>query len=269
MRRPLPPVVLVLAGHDPTGGAGLIADSQSITACGGWAVTIPTALTIQNCQDVVRVVPTDAQLMGQMVDEIASMPVAAIKLGLISHEATLKAVVAIIRRFPGVPVVADPVLKAGGGAELSTPELRRQYREQLLPMVDILTPNRAELAMLTPESPPSDDDTARAVALLSLGCQAVLVSATDDPLPGNDHQVLLTLHSPDNTRQWHWPRLPESFHGSGCTLSSAIAARLAVGERLLTACEQAQHFTWHSLSQGYQPTGGQCLPNRSPRTSRF
>lgn len=269
MPQPLPPVVLVLAGHDPTGGAGLIADSQSISACGGWAVTIPTALTVQSCQDVVRVMPTDAQLMGQMVDEIASMPVAAIKLGLISHEATLEAAVAIIRRFPGVPVVADPVLKAGGGAELSTPELRQQYREQLLPMVDILTPNRAELAMLTPECPPSDDDTARAVALLSLGCQAVLVSATDDPLPGNDHQVLLTLHSPDNTRQWQWPRLPESFHGSGCTLSSAIAARLAVGERLLTACEQAQHFTWHSLSQGYQPTSGQCLPNRSPHTSRF
>ncbi|KPQ26771.1 MAG: hydroxymethylpyrimidine/phosphomethylpyrimidine kinase [Halomonas sp. HL-93] len=232
-------------------------------------MTIPTALTVQNCHNVVRVVPTDAHLMGQMADEIATMPIAAIKLGLISNEATLNAAITIIRRFPGVPVVADPVLKAGGGAELSTLELRQQYRERLLPLVDILTPNRAELAMLTPESQAADDDTARAVALLSLGCQAVLVSATDDPLPGNDQQVLLTLHSPDNTRQWQWPRLPEQFHGSGCTLASAIAARLAVGERLLTACEQAQHYTWQSLSQGYEPTSGQFLPNRSPRASRF
>ncbi|SDM88230.1 bifunctional hydroxymethylpyrimidine kinase/phosphomethylpyrimidine kinase [Vreelandella arcis] len=269
MRQPLPPVVLVLAGHDPTGGAGLIADSESIAACGGWAVTIPTAFTIQNCHNVVRVVPTDAALMGQMVDEIAMMPVAAIKLGLISSASTLQAAIAIIRRFPGVPVVADPVLKAGGGTELSTPELRQQYRDQLLAHVDILTPNRAELAMLTPECQTTDDDTARAVALLSLGCQAVLVSATDDPLPGTDDQVQLTLHSPDNTRQWQWPRLPEQFHGSGCTLSSAIAARLAVGERLLTACEQAQHYTWQSLSHGYQPASGQCLPNRTPRASRF
>lgn len=269
MRQPLPPVVLVLAGHDPTGGAGLIADSESIAACGGWAVTVPTALTIQNCHDVVRVVPTDTHLINQMVDEIANLPVAAIKLGLISSEATLEVVISIIRRFPGVPVVADPVLKAGGGAELSTPELRQEYIARLLPLVDILTPNRAELAALTPECQATDDDTARAVVLLSLGCQAVLVSATDDPLPGNDDQVLLTLHSPDNTRQWLWPRLPEQFHGSGCTLASSIAARLAVGERLLTACEQAQHYTWQSLSQGYETPSGQYLPNRTPRASRF
>ena len=152
---------------------------------------------------------------------------------------------------------------------LCTAALQTLYRDRLLPLVDILTPNRFELAALTPEILESHDDTARAVSLLSQGCQAVLVTATDDPLPGSAEQVVHTLHSPDTTRQWQWPRLPDVFHGSGCTLASALAARLAVGERLPTACEQAQHFTWESLSHGYQPPSGQCLPNRLPRPVRF
>ncbi|MGQ7262858.1 bifunctional hydroxymethylpyrimidine kinase/phosphomethylpyrimidine kinase [Vreelandella sp. V005] len=269
MRQPLPPVVLVLAGHDPTGGAGLVADSESIAACGGWAVTIPTALTVQNCHNVARVIPADASAMRQMAEAISEMQVAAIKIGLLADEATLRAAEQIIRRFPGIPVVADPVFKAGGGTELSTPALRQLFIDRLLPLVDILTPNRAELAQLTPDIEAPFDDTARAVALMSQGCQAILVTATDEPLPGNDHHVVHTLHSPDTTRQWQWPRLPELFHGSGCTLAAAIAARLAVGERLSTACEQAQHFTWQSLSQGFQPPSGQCLPNRFSRAVRF
>lgn len=269
MRQPLPPVVLVLAGHDPTGGAGLMADSEAIAACGGWAVTIPTALTVQNCHDVMRILPADPGAMRQMAEALGDMQIAAIKLGLLADEPTLRAAEQIIRRFPGIPVVADPVVKAGGGAELSTPALHKLYVNRLLPLVDILTPNRFELAALVPEITSPFDDTARAVALLSQGCQAILVTATDDPLPGNTQQVVHTLHSPDTTRQWQWPRLPEKFHGSGCTLASAVAARLAVGERLPTACEQAQHFTWESLSQGYQPPSGQCLPNRLPYPARF
>ncbi|MGA4494614.1 bifunctional hydroxymethylpyrimidine kinase/phosphomethylpyrimidine kinase [Vreelandella venusta] len=269
MRRPLPPVVLVLAGHDPTGGAGLVADSEAIAACGGWAVTIPTALTVQNCHNVIHTLPAEPAAMRQMAEALGDMQIAAIKLGLLADEATLRAAEQIIRRFPGIPVVADPVLKAGGGAKLSTPSLQQLYIGRLLPLVDIVTPNRFELAALTPEITDPLDDTARAVALLAQGCQGVLVTATDDPLPGNTQQVVHTLHSPDTTRQWQWSRLPEVFHGSGCTLASALAARLAVGERLPTACEQAQHFTWESLSHGYQPPSGQCLPKRLPRPVRF
>ncbi|MEA2119157.1 hydroxymethylpyrimidine/phosphomethylpyrimidine kinase [Halovibrio sp. HP20-50] len=269
MRRPLPPVVLVLAGHDPTGGAGLIADSEAIAACGGWAVTIPTALTVQNCHNVTRVIPSDPNAMRQMAEVLSEMQVAAIKIGLLADEATLRATEQIIRRFPGIPVVADPVFSAGGGTELSTAQLRQLYVDRLLPLVDILTPNRSELGQLTPTLMSPFDDTARAVALMSQGCQAILVTTTDEPLTNNDQQVVHTLHSPDTTRQWQWPRLPEQFHGSGCTLASAIAARLAVGERLLTACEQAQHFTWQSLSQGFQPSSGQCLPNRVTHAFRF
>jgi hydroxymethylpyrimidine/phosphomethylpyrimidine kinase len=263
MAQPLPPAVCVLAGHDPTGGAGVIADSEAIAASGGWALTVPTALTVQNLHDVHRVIPTAPEAILAMVEALGELPVAAIKIGLIADMPTLLAVENVVRRFPGIPVVADPVIKAGGGTDLSTPGLCRAYAQRLLPLVDILTPNRYELAQLTPEIEACDDDTARAVALMSQGCPAILVTATDDTRPGSDQQQIThTLHTPDTTRQWHWPRLAGQFHGSGCTLASSLAARLAVGERLLTACEQAQHFTWESLSHGYHQGSGQALPQR-------
>ncbi len=92
-----------------------MADSEAVAACGGWAVTIPTALTVQNCHNVSRVMPADPGSMRQMAEAVSDMQIAAIKLGLLADEATLRAAEQIIRRFPGVPVVADPVLKAGGG----------------------------------------------------------------------------------------------------------------------------------------------------------
>lgn len=254
------PVVLVLSGHDPTGGAGLVADAEAVGTCGGWPLTVPTALTAQSCHDVRAVMPCRGDDMRAMVDALVEFEVAAIKVGLIASLESLDAVVDIVRRYPGVPLVVDPVLQAGGGKELSTLELRDAFRERLLPLVDVLTPNRLELARL---SVGGDNDTDRAVALLSLGCQAVLVTGTD--ASGDEtlsDPVVHTLHTPDNGRQWHWPRLADNFHGSGCTLAAALAARLAAGESLAQACEQAQEFTWQSLKHGWRPGSGQALPRR-------
>lgn len=255
------PVVLVLAGHDPTGGAGLVADAEAIAACGGWALTIPTALTVQNCRDVSSVLPCDPDAMRAMAGALDGFEIAAIKVGLVADSATLDAVTDIVKRFSGVPLVVDPVLKAGGGRELSTAELVDAFRERLLPLVDILTPNRLELSRLANGA--TDDDTERAVELMSLGCQAVLVTGTDDPsgrVPPD--RVEHTLHAPDVSRQWTWPRLEGGYHGSGCTLAAALAARLAAGESLVVACEQAQAFTWQALAHGWRPGAGQALPRR-------
>lgn len=254
------PTVLVLAGHDPTGGAGLVADAEAVAACGSWAVTVPTALTVQSCRDVRRVVPSDPDLMRAAAEALDEFEIAAIKVGLVADLATLDAITDIVRRFPGVPLVVDPVLKAGGGRELSTVELVDGFRERLLPLVDILTPNRTELARLS--SLPGED-TERAVELMSLGCQAVLVTGTDSPAAGTPaDRVAHTLHTPDQSRQWSWPRLEGRFHGSGCTLASALAARLAAGESLVAACEQAQAFTWEALAHGWRPGEAQSLPRR-------
>lgn len=255
------PVVLVLAGHDPTGGAGLVADAEAVAACGGWALTLPTALTVQDCRDVRAVQPVAAATLLEMAAALESFEIAAIKVGLIPDHRVLTAVVEILRRRPGVPVVADPVLQAGGGAELSTSALVEAYREQLLPLVDILTPNRRELARLA--EGPQANDAQRAVSLMRLGCQSLLVTGTDDPemLVAPD-TVRHTLHAPHGDRQWSWPRLDGEFHGSGCTLAAALAARLARGESLVSACEQAQAFTWQALAHGWQPGQQQSLPRR-------
>lgn len=263
MPRSVPPMVLVLAGHDPSGGAGIIADSEAIKASGGWALTVPTALTVQDCHNVQEVMPVNAHSVIAMVTALETLPIAAIKLGLIADTRMLETVEQVLRRFPGIPVVADPVLKAGGGAELSTAGLSQVYVDKLMALIDVLTPNREELARLTPDVTSSAHDTERVVTLMEQGCGAVLVTATDTPFPDSDpHKVVHTLHTPDTTRQWQWPRLSGHFHGSGCTLASSLATRLAVGERLLTACEQAQHFTWQSLLHGYHPDHGQALPDR-------
>ncbi|MBE0488968.1 MAG: hydroxymethylpyrimidine/phosphomethylpyrimidine kinase [Halomonas sp.] len=254
------PVVLVLAGHDPTGGAGLVADAEAIAACGGWALTIPTALTVQDCRDVQAVVPCDPHAMRASAAALDDFEIAAIKVGLVADLTTLDAVTDIIRRFPGVPLVVDPVLRAGGGQELSTAELVDAFRDRLLPLVDLLTPNREELARLSAEA---GEDTERAVELMTLGCQAVLVTGTDAPTAATPvDRVAHTLHTPYQSRQWSWPRLPGRYHGSGCTLASALAARLAAGESLVVACEQAQAFTWQALAHAWQPGNGQALPRR-------
>ncbi|WP_069384765.1 bifunctional hydroxymethylpyrimidine kinase/phosphomethylpyrimidine kinase [Halomonas caseinilytica] len=255
------PVVLVLGGHDPTGGAGLVADAEAIAACGGWALTIPTAMTVQNCRDVSAVHPVRAELVKAMAAELVDIEIAAIKIGLVADMATLDAVVEIVRQRPGVPVVADPVLKAGGGRELSTEALVAAYRSRVLPLVDILTPNHLELSRLAEGD--DQDETQQAVSLMRLGCQAVLVTGTEAP-EGREatESVVHTLHTPDGDRQWEWSRLDGVFHGSGCTLASALAARLALGESLASACEQAQNFTWNALANGWQPGQDQCLPRR-------
>lgn len=255
------PAVLVLAGHDATGGAGLVADAEAIAACGGWPLTVPTSLTVQTTRDVRRVTPASPDMMRETVQALVEdFEIAAIKLGLIADIATLEVILEVLRRLPGVPVVCDPVLRAGGGSELAATALPEALRERLLPGVDLLTPNRQELERLAPQA---DDDTARATELLSRGCQAVLITGTDQPAAGSDPAcVTHTLHTPELTRQWHWPRLPGAYHGSGCTLAAAAAARLAAGERLVAACEQAQRFTWESLRHGWRPAAGQHLPRR-------
>lgn len=255
------PVVLVLAGHDPTGGAGLVADAEAIAACGGWPLTVPTSLTVQTTHDVLRVMPCPADAVRDAVWPLLDeFEVAAIKVGLIADEPTLEAIEDIARACPGVPLVVDPVLRAGGGSALSDAALIDEMRRRLLPLTDLLTPNRQELAQLAGVD---GDDTRQAVELLALGCQALLITGTDQPAPGSaDDRVVHTLHTPDTSRQWQWPRLPGRYHGSGCTLASALAARLAAGERLVAACEQAQRYTWQSLRHGWQPGSGQALPRR-------
>ncbi|MEO1750513.1 hydroxymethylpyrimidine/phosphomethylpyrimidine kinase [Thiofaba sp. EF100] len=252
-----PPVVLVFAGLDPTGGAGLSADIEAIISQGCHAAPIATALTVQDTRDVIRVGQVDALLVVEQARALLEdMPVAAIKLGMLGSAAMVEAIHTILRDYPQIPVVLDPVLRAGGGTELADEELIDAMRELLIPQATILTPNSEEARRLAPDA---DNLHACALSLLEQGSEYVLITGTHEPTPEVEN-LLFGGHRLLET--FSWPRLAESFHGSGCTLASAIAGLLAQGHEPMTAIHQAQDYTWQALEQAYRLGRGQMIPNR-------
>ncbi|ART63274.1 bifunctional hydroxymethylpyrimidine kinase/phosphomethylpyrimidine kinase [Kushneria marisflavi] len=257
------PCVLVLAGHDPTGGAGLIADAEAIRAMGGWALTVPTALTCQTTVNVQSVTPRPGEeILATARALLEDCDIHAIKVGLIADLSALEAVVELCRTWSHLPVIIDPVLKAGGGRELSGQALRAAFVERLLPLADLVTPNLDELARLTDRALADQDTAGQAGQMLATGAGAVLATGTDVADAQRKPHVTHRLYTPEGFQTWSWPRLPGSYHGSGCTLASATAALLARGETLDNACQRAQQFTWQSLERALTPGRGQYLPDR-------
>ena len=257
------PCVLVLAGHDPTGGAGLIADAEAIRAMGGWALTVPTALTCQTTVNVHTVMPRPGEeILATARAVLKDCDIHAIKIGLIAGPSALEAAVELCRMLSPLPIIIDPVLKAGGGRELSSELLRAAFVERLLPLADLVTPNLEELARLTGSALEDQDTAGQAGKMLATGAGAVLATGTDVADALHQPHVTHRLYTPEGIRTWSWPRLPGSYHGSGCTLASAVAALVARGETLENACEKAQQFTWQSLERALTPGRGQHLPDR-------
>jgi hydroxymethylpyrimidine/phosphomethylpyrimidine kinase len=252
-----PPTVLIIAGNDPSGGAGLSADIQAVTALGAHPAPVVSALTVQDTMDVRQVEVISPQLViAQAKAVLEDQPVAAIKLGLLGSVAVGEAVAQLLHQWSGIPLVVDPVLVASGGGALAEADLIRIYLEQLLPLAGLATPNAAESRRLVPSA---TDAAGRAAALLDAGCRHVLLKGADEVTP----DVRNTLFSADgNHEEFIWPRLPGSYHGSGCTLASAIAALLAHGKSMHDAVAEAQRFTWDALQQGWRPGKGQTIPGR-------
>lgn len=258
---PSRPVVLCLGGHDPVGGAGIQADIETVAALGGHAATAITCLTVQDSRDVHRLTPVAPDLLRAQAEAVlGDMAVAAVKIGLIGDAALVPAIAALLRRHPELPVVLDPVLAAGGGAELATDDLLRAIRDDLLPLTTLATPNLAEARRLSGH----DDADDCATALLAAGCGAVLLTGADSA--GDAPEVINRLYRTGLAEErWHWQRLPHSYHGSGCTLASACACLLGHGRELADAAAEAQRFTDSALRAGWRPGKGQHLPwRRSP-----
>ncbi|MHB1528399.1 MAG: bifunctional hydroxymethylpyrimidine kinase/phosphomethylpyrimidine kinase [Acidiferrobacteraceae bacterium] len=254
---PKPPVVLVFAGLDPSGGAGLAADVQTLVALGCHPAPIATALTVQDTVGVQSFEPVPAALIIEQARTVLKdMPVAAIKTGMLGSMDTVAAVAGICRRYARIPLIVDPVCRSGRGDPLSREPLRDALRSQLLPRALLITPNSEEARHLAPDADTLD---ACAQELLSLGVQYVLVTGTHEATP----EVLNRLYG--NYRlleSYHWPRLLGSYHGSGCTLASACAAAIAHGADVLAAVAQAQSFTWNALKHSWSLGLGQRVPNR-------
>jgi hydroxymethylpyrimidine/phosphomethylpyrimidine kinase len=251
------PVVMSIAGNDPTGGAGLQADIEAISSMGCHAAPVVAALTVQDTANVQAVMPVGADVVIQQARAVLEdMPVDVIKLGLLGSVEVIEAVHTLLVDYPDLPVVLDPVLAAGGGRDLSDETIIDAMRTLLVPLATVITPNSLEARRLAQGS---DNLDAAAIALLDMGAEFVLVTGAHENTP-DVHNVLYANNRKLET--FTWDRLDGSYHGSGCTLASAIAGLLAQGQQPLTAMHEAQEYTWQALSHGYRIGMGQLLPNR-------
>lgn len=259
---PAPPSVLVFAASDPSSGAGVQADLLTVASLGCHPLTAISALTVQDTVGVQGIHPVAAELLEQQARTVLEdMPVAAFKIGVLGSVENVLAVAEIVSDYPEIPLVFDPVLASGRGDELSGEEIIQAMREMLLPQTTIVTPNAPEARRLAEsdedEGEPSIDVCAQ--RLIEMGAQYVLITGTHESTP----EVVNTLYGPDGViRRDRWERLPGSYHGSGCTLASAIAACLAGGASVEEAVRDAQDYTWQSLKNGFRAGMGQFIPDR-------
>lgn len=258
-----PPIVLTFAATDPSGGAGLQADILTIASMGCHPLSIVTAITVQDTSGVDDVQPIDAELVSDQARAVLEdMPVAAFKIGLLGSVENIAAIAEVISDYPDIPLVLDPVLASGRGDELANEDMVDALRELLLPQTTILTPNSMEARRLVQDEENEQDDPALAECakrIILLGCEYVLVTGTHEHTP----KVINTLYGERGlVRSDNWPRLPGIYHGSGCTLASAIAALLANGLPIEDAVREAQEYTWEALKYGFRAGMGQHIPDR-------
>jgi hydroxymethylpyrimidine/phosphomethylpyrimidine kinase len=259
----LPPIVLVFAASDPSGGAGLQADIMTLSSMGCHPLSVVTAVTIQDTTGVDAVSPIDAEWVADQARcVLEDMPVAAFKIGVLGSVETIAAIAEVVSDYPEIPLVLDPVLASGRGDELASEEMVAALRELLVPQTTIITPNSLEARRLAIDETNDEDDPDLAECarrLVASGCEYVLVTGTHENTP----QVVNTLYGQEGVlRSDSWQRLPGSYHGSGCTLASAIAATIANGLAIGDAVKDAQEYTWQTLKAAFRPGMGHQIPDR-------
>jgi hydroxymethylpyrimidine/phosphomethylpyrimidine kinase len=258
-----PPIVMVFAATDPTGGAGLQADIMTLASMGCHPVSVVTAITIQDTTGVDGMQPIDGEWVADQARCILEdMPVAAFKVGVLGSLEAVAAVAEVVSDYPEIPLILDPVLASGRGDELASEEMLTAIRELLIPQTTIVTPNSIEARRLAADDSDEDDNPDLAECarrILDAGCEYVLITGTHE----HTSDITNTLYNADGVvRSDAWPRLPGSYHGSGCTLASALAATIANGVDMQEAVRDAQEYTWQSLKLAFRPGMGQHIPDR-------
>ena len=275
-----PPVILSFAGSDPSSGAGIQADLLTIAALGCHPLSVITAITVQDTAGVEAIYVLDSEWVADQARALLEdMSVAVFKIGMLGSIENVAAIAEIVSDYPDVPLILDPVLASGRGDEMAGEEIILAIKELLLPQTTVLTPNSVEarrLAMFEHDeedddgsSPAADFDTEDeddpdlhecARRLVELGAEYVLITGTHENTP----KVVNTLYGENGkiVRADTWARLPGSYHGSGCTLASAIAASIANGLDVAEAVREAQEYTWNTLAAAFRPGMGQYIPDR-------
>ena len=257
------PLVMSFAASDPSGGAGLQADLLTISSMGCHPLSVVTAITVQDTSGVDDVLPIDPEWVADQARAmLEDVPVAAFKIGLLGSVENIAAIAEVLSDYPDIPLVLDPVLASGRGDELVNEDMLDAMRELLIPQTTIITPNSMEARRLAQDEDNEEDDPTLeecAKRILSMGCEYVLITGTHEQTP----KVINTLYSERGViSSDSWARLPWIYHGSGCTLSSAIAALLAQGVDVPEAVKEAQEYTWQTLNAGFRPGMGQHIPDR-------
>lgn len=299
--QPPPPIVLVFSASDPSGGAGVQADLMTLSSMGCHALSVITAITVQDTVGVESVFPLDPDWIEEQARTVLEdMPVAAFKIGMIGSVENVAAIAEIVSDYPDIPLILDPVLASGRGDELATEDIISAIIEMLLPQTTLLTPNSLEARRLaryeeedelsedgdgqddsedenadatSPGEPDRDHEESRghdSHGQLSLDecARRLLGRGCEYVLITGTHentgnQVVNTLYGENGVvRSDGWERLSGSYHGSGCTLAAAIAANLANGLELNDAVRDAQDYTWQALAAGFRPGMGQFIPDR-------
>lgn len=259
----VPPIVLVFAASDPSGGAGLQADIMTLSSMGCHPLSVLTAITVQDTTGVDDMMAIEAEWVADQARcVLEDMPVAAFKIGVLGSVETIAAIAEVVSDYPEIPLVLDPVLASGRGDELASEDMVAALRELLVPQTTIITPNSLEARRLALDDSNDEDDPDLAECanrLIISGCEYVLVTGTHENTP----QVINTLYGQEGIlRTDSWQRLPGSYHGSGCTLASAIAATIANGLPIGEAVKDAQEYTWQTLKSAFRPGMGQHIPDR-------
>ncbi|MBL4821572.1 MAG: hydroxymethylpyrimidine/phosphomethylpyrimidine kinase [Gammaproteobacteria bacterium] len=252
------PNVMCFSGLDPTGGAGIQADIETLFSTGCHCLPIVTAITVQNTQNASNITPTDPALIVQQARAVLEdIPVQCFKIGLLGDVAAIEVLHTLLRDYPDIPVVLDPVIRAGGGFAFGSANTIDAIRSLLLPVTTVLTPNIDEIMQLAPTA---DSAEACANEILESGCQHILLTGTH---AATKDVVNKFFSSHEEFTLFSWPRLEHSYHGSGCTLAASLAGYLAHGLTLRDAVQQSQRFTWEALNHGSRIGLGQHIPNRS------
>ncbi|AEK59527.1 MULTISPECIES: bifunctional hydroxymethylpyrimidine kinase/phosphomethylpyrimidine kinase [Acidithiobacillus] len=254
---PQAPLVLSIAAADPSSGAGLQADLLTGAALGVHVCTALAAWTIQDSRDVVRVTALPGtDLAAQLQVLAADCSFSAVKIGLLGSAENARVVARFLDAHPKLPVVLDPILRAGGGRAVSDAELRGVLVDELLPRATVATPNAPEALQLSG----CDELEAAARRLLATGLAHLLISGGH----GTDPRRIRSRHyRADGVLSCvEQPRRPGQFHGTGCTLATAIAAGLALGRAPDEAIPTALAFTAAAVAAAYRVGAGQAFPDR-------
>jgi hydroxymethylpyrimidine/phosphomethylpyrimidine kinase len=243
------PIALTIAGSDSSGGAGIQADLKTFSALGVYGASAITALTAQNTQGVSAIHAVPPEFVRAQIDAVFSdLNVRATKIGMLGNEHTIAAVAEALQAWQGPPIILDPVMVAGSGDPLLDEGAEFALRAHLLPMADLITPNIPEAARLLGASAAVDEPmmVRQGELLLSLGAKAVLVKGGHG---SGQEAVDIFLDGTNIVRLAADRVVTTNTHGTGCTLSSAIAALMAKGLPMLDAVREAKIYLTDALAK--------------------